>query len=311
MDPRNMNEYTVEQLMPASPQLMDYSFTGTYTDTQGAQHNVTVFSNDYFFYNALQYYAKRQITLPGDLSNAMGYFHDLFYQWKNSRSNLYCKQAYAYTLAYNPIENYSSREDLINDVSLHTKGTSTTRTLNNMDTRLPNISNTETFDNYKEKDDFHNDDTVTDTNTILTSPLDTTTEEKMAFNSSDFSGDRKTSRGGTIKEEHNPTEAGQTPGNTKTAHTGFIDHTTSGSRTNAETGSDMTIHSGTITDSNAGIDTDTHNYTLTKAGNIGVMTPAEMLNKEFEGLSQDLAFRALAEFFDRYTYYNEALEGWW
>jgi hypothetical protein len=35
------------------------------------------------------------------------------------------------------------------------------------------------------------------------------------------------------------------------------------------------------------------------------MTPAEMLQKEFDGLIQDLAKRAMDEFIDRYTYYSE------
>lgn len=311
MDPRTMNEYTVEQLMPASPQLMDYSFTGTYTDTQGAQHNVTVFSNDYFFYNALQYYAKRQIMLPGDLSNAMSYFHDLFYQWKNSRSNLYCKQAYAYTLAYNPIENYASREVLSNDITQHAKGSSNIRTFANKDKRLPLIDTEDTYIDFKEKDTFHNDDTITDTSKVVTSPLDTTTEEKMAFNSSSFSGERKTTRGGTITEAHNPTEQGETPGNVKTVHGGYVEHLTSGSHKVSESGSETMEHMGTITDAGQGTDTDTRNYTLTKTGNIGVQTASQMLDLEFKGLSQDLAFRALAEFFDRYTYYNVSIEGWW
>lgn len=311
MDPRNLNEYTVEELMPGSPQLMDYSFTGTYVDTQGASHSVTVFSNDYFFYNALQHYAKRQIMLPGDLSNAMSYFHDLFYQWKNSRSQLYCKQAYAYTLPYNPIENYSSKEVLTNDTTRHDKGSGTTRTFNNTDTRRPNIDHKDTYTNYKETETFHNDDTVTDTSKVVTSPLDTTTEEKMAFNSAQFSGDQKTTRGGTITEAHNPTEPGETPGNVKTAHTGYIDNETTGEHKLSETGSETMEHKGTITDVGNGYDTDTRNYTLTKTGNIGVQTASQMLEMEFEGLKQDLAFRALAEFFDRYTYYNVALEGWW
>lgn len=306
-----LKEYSLLDILPDPPYNGEFDFTGNYTDADGVSHPVTVFTTAYFINEAAYHYGQRKIMLPDTESTARTQFLALFNKWKESRAALFLKQAYAYTLAYNPIENYSSREDLINDVSLHIKGTSTTRTNNNIDTRLPNISNTETFDNYKIKDDFHNDDTVTDTNTILTSPLDTTTEEKMAFNSSQFSGDRKTSRGGTIKEEHNPTEPGETPGNEKTSHTGYIDHTTSGSRTNAETGSDMTLHTGTITDANSGVDTDTHNYTLTKKGNIGVMTPADMLAREFAGLSQDLAFRALTEFIDRFTYYNESIEGWW
>ena len=57
-----------------------------------------------------------------------------------------------------------------------------------------------------------------------------------------------------------------------------------------------------------GTDTDTHSYTLTKSGNIGVLTSSEMLEREYNGLKQDLAFRALTEFIDRYTWYSVAVE---
>lgn len=66
-----------------------------------------------------------------------------------------------------------------------------------------------------------------------------------------------------------------------TAHTGFIDHTTSGS------------------------DTDTRNYTLTRKGNIGTLTAADMIKKEFDNLMINLADQAIDEFIDRYTFYAE------
>ena len=308
MDSRNMNEYTVEQLMPASPQLMDYSFTGSYTDTQGAQHNVTVFSNDYFFYNALQYYAKRQIMLPGDLSNAMGYFHDLFYQWKNSRSQLYCKQAYAYTLAYNPIENYSSTEQLIDDTTEHEKGASNKVDYHNKDedelTPFTKITN-ETTPYTKEETTTTPYTKEETTNTGVTSgvPSSSTTNSRMAFNSGDFVGTDKSETDTNSKTEFKKT--GTEKVELKKSGTEKVETTYQGKEKH------VIEHTGYVETTTDGTDTDTRNYTLKKSGNIGVQTASQMLELEFKGLSQDLAFRALAEFFDRYTYYNVALEGWW
>lgn len=266
-------EKKISEILPEIPGT-SFDFKGTYTDADGNIYNVTVFDTEYFILNVNNLCRNRRIFV--DETTPTTYLITLFQAWKTSREELYLKQAYAYKLRYNPIENYSSREVLQNDETIHSKGS----------------VNTRTYTNFTEKDDFHNSDTITDTNTIITSPADTTTDEKMAFNSSQYSGDTKTTRGGSITEEHNP---GEDPGNIQTDHTGYVDHTTTGSY--ADTGS--------------GRDVDTRNYTLTKKGNIGVQTASEMLAKEFEGLKQDLAFRAFSEFIDRYTYYTESIEGWW
>ena len=269
-------EKKLEEILPEIPGT-SFDFKGTYTDAEGVTINVTVFDTAYFITNVMQLCRSRRIFVEKDTPTT--YFINLFSSWMNSRKDLYFKQAYAYTLKYNPIENYSSRENMHDNVTTREHGLKTTRT----------------YTNFKEKDDYHNTDTITDTNEVTTSPADTNTEEKMAFNSSEYSGDRKTVRGGTITEKHNATGTGMDPGNLETQHTGYIEHTTSGA----------------YDDTNSGADTDRHSYILEKSGNIGVLTPSEMLAKEFEGLKQDLAFRAFSEFIDRYTYYAESIEGWW
>lgn len=254
-----------------------YDFSGIYTDTEGNDHEVTVFTTSYFLDNIFQLFHDRLIDLPEE--NTSDVFLGVFQNWRDSRKNLYLKQAYAYTLAYNPIENYSSRENMHDNFTTHEHGLKTTRS----------------YTNFKEKDDYHNTDTITDTNEVITSPADHTTEEKMAFNSAEYSGNMKTTKGGSITEKHNASGEGNDPGNLETQHTGYVEHSTSGS----------------YDDTNSGTDTDRHGYILEKKGNIGVMTPAEMLQKEYDALIQDLAFRAVCEFIDRYTYYCESIEGWW
>lgn len=276
---KRFKEYTLLDILPEGPYTNEFDFKGTYTDADGVSHNVTVFDTEYFIHNVTTLFSGRLIRLSELKSSALTDFYTLFSEWASSRANLYFKQAYAYTLAYNPIENYSSRENMHDNFTTHEHGLKTTRS----------------YTNFKEKDDYHNTDTTTDTNEVTTSPEDTNTEEKMAFNSAAYSGDRKTVRGGTITEKHNASGSGKDPGNLETQHTGYVEHTTSGS----------------YDDTNSGTDTDRHGYILEKNGNIGVMTPAEMLQKEYDALSQDLAFRALCEFIDRYTYYCDSLEGWW
>lgn len=276
---KRFKEWSLLELLPEGPYTDEFDFKGTYTDVDGETHNVTVFETEYFIHTVTTLFAYRLMRASETKIAAVTDLYTFFAEWKASRANLYFKQAYAYTLAYNPIENYSSRENMHDNFTTHEHGLKTTRS----------------YTNFKEKDDYHNTDTLTDTNEVITSPSDNTTEEKMAFNSSDYSEDRKTSRGGTITEKHNATGQGKDPGNIETQHTGYVEHSTTGS----------------YDDTNSGTDTDRHGYILEKKGNIGVMTPAEMLQKEYDALSQDLAFRALCEFIDRYTYYCDSIEGWW
>lgn len=268
-----LTEKKLHELIPEIPGT-SFDFKGNYTDLHGATIAVTVFDTSYFITNLIQLCANRRVMVDED--NAVNYFISLFQSWRESRKELYFAQAYAYTLKYNPIENYSSVENMSNDITTHEHGYNRTRS----------------YTDYTEKDEYHNSDTTTDTDTIITSPSDTSTESKMAFNSSAFADDTKTTKGGNIIEQHNPTEEGEDPGNIKTDHTGYVDHTTTGS----------------YKDQDAGTDTDRHQYTLTKSGNIGIQTASEMLQKSYDGLRQDLAFRAFSEFIDRYTYY---IEGWW
>ena len=107
---------------------------GVYIDAAGESHNLTVFDNNYFHHNILVNYRSRKCSLwtPDNPEVA---FISLFNSWWNSRKELYLKQAYAYTLKYNPIENYSSREQMTNDTTTHQRATTDTRA--HITTRLP------------------------------------------------------------------------------------------------------------------------------------------------------------------------------
>lgn len=280
----------------------NFDFKGTYTDGAGDTHNVTVFTTDYFVKNIVQLFRDRIITLPEENTEAA--FKALFDTWMASRSELYFKQAYAYTLKYNPIENYSSVEQMIDDETVHEKGASYKDDFHNTDTDTLTPftkETTETTPYTKETTETtpYTSETTTTTG-INAAPANKTTNSRMAFNSNAWVNTEKAEqetaqqeqiiKAGTEKTEFSKTGTEKVE-LTKTGteeheikHTGYIDHTTDGS------------------------DTDTRNYTLTKKGNIGVMTPAEMLKKEFDGLMQDLAWRALTEFIDRYTYYCMPVE---
>lgn len=325
MQPIKFKEYKVYEVIPEVHAHL-FDFAGIYMDTEGHEHNVTVFDTNYFINNIFQLFYNRCINLPENIEVAENVFYTLFGEWVDSRKALYFKQAYAYELKYNPIENYSSVENLIDDETVHEKGASYKDDYHNTDTDTltpftKETTETTPYTKVTNETTPYNSETTTTTpynsETTTTSGIDgsqapnnQTTNSKMAFNSQTFvDTDRSITnintqeqlvKDGTeqIQLVKDGTEKQETTwtGTTKTeltktgteeheiAHTGYIEHTTDGS------------------------DTDTRNYTLTKKGNIGVMTPAEMLQKEFDGLKQDLAWRALNEFLDRYTYYIASVE---
>lgn len=243
-----------------------FDFSGTYVDAGGTSHTLEVFDSDYFYDEIRANHECRTMLVPEDEEDT--WLAEIFATWKASRLQHYLKQAYAFSLKYNPIENYSSHEVMTNDqtVTQHghvltmTKGSTSTAT----DTR---------------KEEF----TPRTSDTITTTPTDTSTDAIAAFNSSSLTNVKSTTNGGTI------TETTTHVGKDSTDHSGAI----------------TTVGSGSDTDTHSGSDTETRNYTLDKTGNIGVQTASEMLQREYDGLKMDLARRALYEFLDRYTYIAE------
>ena len=199
------------------------------------------------------------------------------------------------------------------------------------------ITDTDSFTNYKETETTTPYTKITDT----TTPTDTTTNSRMAFNSSSLVTTDQTGRGGNITEERSYTgtekvdkeitgskaqertytgtnkvdkeitgskaqERTYTGTNVVDKEiTGSKSHTKSGYDEDIHSGAVTTAHSGAITDVGSGSDTDTRNYTKTITGNLGRLSEAEILAQEYNNLMEDLADRALKEFIDRYTYYAE------
>lgn len=300
------------EALPENPGT-SFDFSGIYTDAKNVGHSVTVFNTAYFVENIIQLYRSRNIVIDTDRE---GYLATLFGIWKASRQELYFKQAYAYTLKYNPIENYSSTEQLIDDITEHAKGASSKDEYNNSDTLTitPYTKEETTITPYTKEETtttpYQKETTETTpytSETTTTTPTDTTTSSKKAFDSSSWSETDKTERGGDITEvlEKDGTEKVEfwKTGTEKVElkKTGTEKHTLEKTGTEEH----ETAHSGYVEHTTDGTDTDTRNYTLEKHGNIGVKTAAEMLQAEYDGLMQDLAHRALVEFIDRYTFYAE------
>ena len=289
-----MTDYSILNILEALAEAsIQIKADGVYTDQDGHSHNLTVFNNDYFRHNCLVSFRSWKCTLWDDPEDA---FPALFTSWWNSRKDLYLKQAYAYTLKYNPIENYSSREVMADDVTEteyghqidheHGLQIETTPADYKDETTYPTERKTET--------------TPYNTTETTTPNADTTTHSTKGFNSTEFIETEKDVRSGsvTVATTH-PTVSKET-----------VSETVTGKETVAHTSQthEIVANSGTDTDTHSGTDTVTRNYTLTKSGNIGVQTAAEMLQREYDGLKQDLAKRALYEFITRYCFQAEALD---
>lgn len=296
---------TIIEALPDNPG-HDYDFTGSYTDAQGEVHSVEVFGTTYFVQNIIQLFRTRKITLP--VAAPAAALKALFDAWKASRSELYLKQAYAYTLRYNPIENYSSLEQMSDDITRHEKGSGQRTEFDDYkdSTEItPFAKETTTETPYsKVTEETHPYTAETTTQTGLDGqnppPANDSKSSIMAFNSNDWVDTAKT-------ESHVNTKTDFTRTGTEKVETTW-DGTKKLELEKTGKEKHETIKTGTMDIVGHGTDTDTHSYTLTKSGNIGVLTASEMLQREYDGLKQDLAFRALTEFIDRYTWYSAAVD---
>lgn len=294
-----LKEFNIVDILPET--ITDqFDFKGVYVDAGGNSHNLTIFDTAYFIMHLYQLQTTRKIMADA-LAPAV-HLVSLFQIWRNSRADLFLKQAYAYTLKYNPIENYSSLEKLTDDITTHEKGTKTERTYDqakDKTTITPYEKETVETTPYAKETTETTPYQLEKTETKPTNYA--TTHSKKAFNSADWSDTDKDIQSGSEAVEKT------FQGTEKVEH--YYEEGDTTKTEKSYTGNHVTTveHLGKTTDAESGTDTDRHQYTLTKSGNIGVLTPSEMLAKEFSGLVQDLAFRAFSEFIDRFTYYAEGV----
>lgn len=257
-----------------------FEFLVNYSVPEGSDIQIQIYEGYYFLTTLYSLFANRLCMVDKD--NAGAFFYDLYDNWRTTRNREYAKFAYALQQNYNPIQNYDMLEVMTDDVTVHERETTDTQTTTPYDkeetTHTPFTKETMETTPYNSE-------------TTTTTPEDTTTNSKSSFNSATLNDTDKTTRGGQI------TEVLEKDGTEKIERTfeGTEKHTLK------KTGTEE------IETAHTGADTDTRNYTLTRAGNLGVQTAADMLEKEYNLLKEDLAFRALSEFFDKYTFYAEGV----
>lgn len=180
---------------------------------------------------------------------------------------------------YDPIENYSMTEHMTDDKTVTEYGRETKTERDNTHGKEGGETLTRDMSQTVKDDIIKDNKTVVDGETGLTVDTTESNDGKNAvygFNSSDPVPTGTQEQDATGKRTENGT----------TDETRTESGTTDETRTQTDTGTDKTTYDVTETDlesgsvKEGGSDTQTRNYTLTRAGNIGVTTSQQMIESE-------------------------------
>ena len=296
-----------------------FTFTGSCPDKDGVSQTFTIFDTN-FFLNEIEHNYFNRVAFV-DKDNSFTDLTTMFSRWAASRGRMFAGMAYAYTLGYNPIENYSSIEthtgydQLVNGKKItHTWSSDTITREYDALNPLKQSREYDALDPYQQTREY---DAQNPYKTATTHEND---KEEISFtNRKDTNKSYKFGVNSSNKVQQSETEDGK-DGKETTEFLGTRNETTSGKYWDKTTGKyyDTTTgkytdtHSGSYDDSNSGTDKTEYNSTLSKSGNIGIQTAADMKKSEYNNLSQDLALRALWDFLDRFTFYSEGVDDiWW
>ena len=92
----------------------DFTFSGTYTDLDGATHNYTLYNNVTFRQILQQLFGQRTYNDwedDTDLQGLVADFNSSYSVWMNTRKSMFMARLYALDQKFNPLENYRSHEE--------------------------------------------------------------------------------------------------------------------------------------------------------------------------------------------------------
>ena len=274
-----------------------FDFSGSCPDQEGTSQNFTIFTTSFFLNEINHNFFNRVMFVDPDAA-----FTDLvstFTIWAQNRGYMYARLAYAYSLGYNPIENYNSIEEHTGHDDFDNKKTVTHTWTNDTIERAYDAENplktTRLYDseNPLKVETGHTNDKATTTYTDL---KDTDKNWKYGVNSDTKvpSSEAENTRTGSEAVEYSGTRA----------------DTTTGKYADTTTGKYTDKHTGSYNDANSGKDSTIYNSQIAKHGNIGVSTASGMIQELFDGLRQNLALRAVHDFLDAFTFYDGEVELW-
>lgn len=275
-----------------------FDFSGSCPDQSGTSQTFTIFNTGFFLNEIEHNFFNRVMFVDPDAA-----FTDLvstFTIWAQNRGYMYARLAYAYSLGYNPIENYNSIEehtghdDFDNKKKVtHTWTDDTIERAYDAETPLKTSRLYDPNNPLKVETGHTNDKTKTTYNNVK----DTDESYKYGVNSATKvpSAENTNTRSGNEEVEYSGTRADTT--------TGTYSDTTTGKYTDK--------HTGSYNDENSGKDSTIYNSQIAKHGNIGVSTASGMIQELFDGLKQNLALRAVHDFLDAFTFYDGEVDDIW
>lgn len=274
-----------------------FDFSGSCPDSEGTAQTFTIFNTGFFLNEINHNFFNRVMFVDPEAA-----FADLvatFTIWAQNRGYMYARLAYAYSLGYNPIENYNSIEVHTGHDDFDNKKKVTRTWTNDTIERAYDAENplkvTRQYDSETPLTvtTGHDNDKETTTYTAL---KDTDNTWKYGVNSSEPvpSAKSENTRSGSEATEFSGTRT----------------DTTSGKYFDTTTGKYTDKHTGSYNDENSGKDSTIYNSQIAKHGNIGVSTASGMIGELYDGLRQNLALRAVHDFLDNFTFYDGEVDIW-
>ena len=246
----------------------DFTFSGTYTDLDGAVHNYTLYNNVTFRQILQQLFGQRTYNdweEETELSDLVADFNSSYSVWMNTRKSMFMARLFALDQKYYPLENYRSHEERSGSFTHgETVGLSfanrkdITKDDSYVERTHTNFKETTTDDSYVERTHTDFKETTTDDSYIERSFDDykeTTTDDSFVEHSNDHYKETTKDDSSVTKSYSNYLET-ETPGTITKTHTISADDASTFVNSFQDTESQTASTKGI-----AGSVTDQHGYT--------------------------------------------------
>ena len=236
-----------------------FDFTGSCPDADGVSQTFTIFNTTFFLTEIKHNFFNRVMFVDPD--SAFSDLVNTFQVWANNRGYMYARLAYAYSLGYNPIENYNSIEEHTGHDDFDNKKKVTRswqndkleRTYSNdkVERTYSNDKVERTYSNDKVERTYNNDEVET---TYTNDKVERTYTNDAVETT--HTNDKETTTYNSVKDD---TEHKRLGVNSSTAVGVTEDiNTKTGNMEVAKTGSTKETHTGSYADEHTGSTTDTH-----------------------------------------------------
>lgn len=289
---------TLTEILKNQTITTQFDFTGSCPNEENVSETFTIF-NTAFFLNEINHNFFSRVMFV-DPENPFSDLVSTFTIWAANRGYMYARLAYAYSLGYNPIENYNSIEKHTGHDDFDNK---------------KKVTHTWTQDKLERAYDVDNPLKTTrlyDADNPLKVETGHTGDKEERYYSDDYKDTDASYKAGVNSADY--VKAAKTE-NTKDGKetlefVGKRSDTTTGKYADTTTGKYTDTHTGSYNDENSGRDSTIYDSQIAKHGNIGVSTASGMIGEIYDGLRQNLALRAVHDFLDAFTFYDGEVFIW-